>query len=107
MFVDRDELQRLADPGEDGSRTLPAAVAELVARVGQWLGERAGEFGRSTIREDAELTRIGYPQSQTLVRRSDRAALTRLFARLDMDIRGVPKPETLLGHLRTWTRQRP
>jgi hypothetical protein len=193
LFLDRDELQRLAHPGEDGPRSLAAAVREIVdVRLGtlmfgralrlqtswqheaptppptlpilalsvlaasemrsdasarrhayylrlarallpdgaqtqlddllhtlrergaflgvvdmweqlhQWLGQQAGAFGRSTIRGDAEQTRIGYPLSQTLVRRSDRAALTQFFAKLNLKSIGVPGPESLMGMLALW-----
>jgi hypothetical protein len=194
LFVDRDELQRLAQPGEDGARSLASAVREVVdVRLGtamfwrasrlqkswrqtgaappptlpilalsvlaasemrsdasarrhayylrlarsllpdgaqpdidallhllrergaflavvemweqldRWLGERAGAFGKSTIRGDPEQTRIGYPLSQTLVRRSDRAALTRFFAKLNLKSSGVPGPDSLTRMLQLWT----
>lgn len=83
------------------------AVAEMWERMDGWLKERAGEFGFSTIREHPDLTRIGYPLSQTLIRRSGRAALTHFFAKLNLDTDGVPGPDALLALLRVWTSHRP
>ena len=78
------------------------AVASMWERVDAWLTSMGGTFGYSTIRGDPEQTRIGYPLSQTLVRRSDRAALTGFFARLDLKADGVPSGESLLKLLRVW-----
>jgi hypothetical protein len=196
LFVDRDELQRLADPGYDGVRALSAAVREVVSvdrgsvmfsrarrlemqwlhgprdeppptlpilalsvlaasemrtdasarrnayyrrltgallpdatdeatelravtalrnggafldvaemweHLDRWLHEQDGAFGTSTIHAGAgNESRIGYPLSQTLVRRSDRAALTRFFDAMDLTSAGVPDPDALLGMLRVW-----
>ncbi|MER6936441.1 hypothetical protein ABTX24_07340 [Nocardioides sp. NPDC127514] len=71
-----------------------------------WLSEQAGAFGTSTIREDPDLRRIGYPLSQTLVRRSDRAVLTRFFDRMNLTRAGVPGPDALLSLLKVWTHRR-
>lgn len=71
-----------------------------------WLSEQAGAFGTSTIREDPDLRRIGYPLSQTLVRRSDRAVLTRFFDRMNLKRAGVPGPDALLSLLKVWTHRR-
>ncbi|WP_099041846.1 hypothetical protein [Mycobacterium neglectum] len=79
------------------------AVAEMWARLDRWLDENGGKFGVSTIREHPELTRIGYPLSQTLVRKSDRAALTRFFDRLNLGSEGIPSPASLISMLRVWT----
>jgi hypothetical protein len=198
MFVDRGELQQLAEPGEDGARALASAVRRLVdpakgtrmfdpverlqmiwrkgprdappptlpvlalsvlaasemrsdtsgashnyyirladalipdgsasereslrymlgirgaflpvsrmwVAIDRWLKEQAGAFGLSTIRE-THWTRIGYAQSQTLVRRSDRAALTRFFDRMHILSDGVPSADSLLRSLHRWTRLRP
>lgn len=200
MFVDRSELDRLANQGEDGARSLASAVRTLVepaagrtmfsriqalgrlwARSGQvgppptlpvlaltvlaasemhrdtagaahnyyirlaglllpdadeqtledlrydlreggafvdvvdmwqaadrWLTRQDGAFGISTIPQNpGRHSRIGYPLSQTLVRRSDRATLTRFFSRMDLVHRGVPQPAPLLNLLRLWVRRRP
>lgn len=81
-------------------------VATMWQRLDVWLDETAGTFGTSTIREDPENTRIGYPLSQALLRRSDRAALTRFFERMHLKQAGVPAPSTLLGLLKVWTYNR-
>ena len=59
-------------------------VVNMWRDLHEWLGERAGAAGISTIRDHPELTRIGFPLSQALIRRSDRAALTRFFEALDI-----------------------
>jgi hypothetical protein len=79
------------------------AVADMWGRLNRWLDEYGGRFGYSTIREHPELTRIGYPLSQTVIRQSDRAALTRFFDRLNLADEGVPSPESLISMLRVWT----
>ncbi|WP_123813558.1 hypothetical protein [Myceligenerans xiligouense] len=81
-------------------------VATMWQRLDAWLEEQAGTFGTSTIREDREYTRIGYPLSQTLLRRSDHAALTRFFVRMRLKQAGTPAPSTLLSLLKVWTYNR-
>ncbi len=81
-------------------------VATMWQHLDEWLEEQAGAFGTSTIREDREYTRIGYPLSQTLLRRSDRAALTRFFERMRLKQAGIPAPSTLLSLLKVWTYNR-
>jgi hypothetical protein len=82
------------------------AVATMWKQLNDWLTERAGASGISTIRQDTEWTRIGYPLSQTLVRRSDRSALTRFFARLNLKPEGLPGPDSLMNMLRLWAGHR-
>jgi len=98
------EVSALRDVLRD--RGAFTSVAEMWGQLHRWLTESDGKFGVSTIREHPDLTRIGYPLSQTLVRRSDRAALTRFFDRLNMLGEGVPGPESLLSMLRVWTSYR-
>jgi len=81
-------------------------VAGMWQRIHRWMGAQAGAFGTSTIPESPELSRIGYPLSQTLIRRSDRAALTRFFDRMHLMRSGVPSPEALLTLLKVWTHRR-
>lgn len=81
-------------------------VAGMWQRVDRWIGEQAGAFGTSTIPENPEWSRIGYPLSQALIRRSDRAALTRFFDRMHLTRGGVPSPEALLALLKVWTHHR-
>lgn len=83
-----------------------AAVAAMWQSIHRWIGERSGTFGTSTIPENPELSRIGYPLSQALIRRSDRAALTRFFDRMHLTHTEVPSPETLLTLLKVWTHHR-
>ena len=62
----------------------------------------------STIPADpGHFSRIGYPLSQTLIRRSDRAALTRFFERMHLTRDGIPGADALLQYLQRWTRRRP
>ncbi len=83
-----------------------ASVSLMWQRVHQWMTEQEGAFGISTIREHPERTRIGYPLSQALVRRSDRSALTRFFDRMNLISAGVPGRESLLNLLKVWTHRR-
>lgn len=78
------------------------AVAKMWQDFDRWLGERGGSAGISTIRDHPEHTRIGFPLSQALVRRSDRAALTRFFEALEISQLGVPSSDALLEYLRIW-----
>lgn len=89
-----------------GERGAFRAVAAMWKHLDAWLVEQTGAFGISTIRRDGENTRIGYPLSQTLMRRSDRAALTQFFAKLNFPQQGIPGPASLLEQLRMWVRQR-
>ena len=81
-------------------------VAGMWQRVHRWMEDQGGRFGTSTIPENPERSRIGYPLSQALIRRSDRAALTRFFDRMQLLRSGVPSPETLLALLKVWTHHR-
>lgn len=81
-------------------------VAGMWQRIHRWMGEQAGAFGTSTIPENPEWSRIGYPLSQALIRRSDRAALTRFFDRMHLRRAGVPSPDALLSLLKVWTHRR-
>lgn len=77
-------------------------VAEMWRELHDWLGWREGASGVSTIRDHPDLTRIGYPLSQALIRRSDRAVLTRFFDALDIRTAGVPDADVLAEYLRLW-----
>ncbi|MGC4154863.1 MAG: hypothetical protein QM628_17565 [Propionicimonas sp.] len=83
-------------------------AVEIWQEIDRWLTQQGGTFGVSTIPHDlGRYSRIGYPLSQTLVRRSDRATLTRFFDRMDFKRHGVPQPTPLLDLLRLWVRRRP
>lgn len=77
-------------------------VADMWRNLDRWLGEQAGAAGLSTIRDHLEMTRIGFPLSQALIRRSDRAVLTRFFDALDIRTTDVPTTEPLAEYLRLW-----
>lgn len=83
-----------------------ADVARMWQHIHCWIGEQAGAYGTSTIPESPEPRLIGYPLSQALIRRSDRAALTRFFDRMQLTHGGVPSPEALLALLKVWTHRR-
>jgi hypothetical protein len=77
-------------------------VADMWRELHQWLGEQAGAAGLSTIRDHPALTRIGFPLSQALIRRTDRAVLTRFFDVMDIRSAGLPAAEPLAEYLRLW-----
>ncbi|MEU6786990.1 hypothetical protein ABZ912_48035 [Nonomuraea angiospora] len=54
-------------------------VVELWILLDAWLRGCGGHRGLSTIKKSETLTKIGYAQSQALIRVSDHAALTRFF----------------------------
>ncbi|QLY33302.1 hypothetical protein H0264_14625 [Nocardia huaxiensis] len=81
-------------------------VAEMWKQIHSWIGEQGESFGTSTIPENPEPSRIGYPLSQALIRRSDRAVLTRFFDRMDLTSGVVHSPDALLDLLKVWTHGR-
>ena len=85
----------------DGSAFLD--VVDMWRTLDDWVGAQNGRVGVSTIRTDERLTRIGYPQSQALLMRSDRAELTRFFAALNLRESGLPGDESMLRALDVWT----
>lgn len=83
-------------------------VVAMWVTLGTWLDEHHGDHGISTIpNTPVPLTRIGYPLSQTLIRRSDRESLTKFFDRMQLTRDGVPGPEALLQFVKLWTGRRP
>lgn len=88
----------------DGSAFLE--VVEMWSALDEWIDEQAGRVGVSTIRTHERLTRIGYPQSQALLTRSDRAELTRFFAALRISESGLPDENSMLRALEVWTSAR-
>ncbi|WP_330275864.1 hypothetical protein OG205_09425 [Lentzea sp. NBC_00516] len=79
-----------------------ADVADMWRVLDRWLKSLGGARGVSTIRDHPGLTRIGYPLSQAVLRSSDRARLTRFFAKLDVRTVGVPSASVLLSYLKMW-----
>lgn len=78
-------------------------VVDMWCALDSWIGEQAGRVGVSTIRTHDRLTRIGYPRSQALITRNDRAELTRFFAALAIDEHGLPDVHSMLKALDVWT----
>lgn len=54
-------------------------IVELWGCLDHWLREQGGTHGLSTIKKNPTYTKIGYAQSQALVRASDHAALRQFF----------------------------
>jgi len=81
-------------------------VVGMWCTLDDWIGEQSGRIGVSTIRTHERLTRIGYPQSQALLTRSDRAELTRFFAALNIRESGLPDESSMLRALEVWTTAR-
>lgn len=85
----------------DGNAFLD--VVDMWCTLDEWIGEQEGRVGVSTIRTHERLRRIGYPQSQALLTRSDRAELTRFFAALSVREVGLPDENSMLRALEVWT----
>lgn len=88
----------------DGSSFLD--VVDMWCAFDAWIGEQGGRVGVSTIRTHDRLTRIGYPRSQALLTRNDRAELTRFFAALAISEYGLPDEGSMLKALEVWTSTR-
>lgn len=88
----------------DGNAFLD--VVDMWCTLDEWIGAQGGSVGVSTIRTHERLTRIGYPQSQALLTRSDRAELTRFFAVLGVCEVGLPDENSMLRALEVWTSAR-
>ncbi len=82
------------------------SVADLWQQFDRWMKTRAGQdFGVSTIRQiNDHWTRIGYPLSQALLRRTDRNVLTLLWSAIGKDSSASLSGEDLVQHLRRWMR---
>lgn len=98
------DVQMLRQRLREGSAFLP--VVTMWEYLALWLDEADGAYGTSTVRGHERDKRRGYPLSQTLVRRSERAALSRFFAQARLQSGGVPAPDTLLSWLQRWMRYR-
>lgn len=80
-------------------------VVEMWSTLHDWIVAQNGRVGASTIRTDENrLTRVGYPLSQALLKRHDRAELTRFFQAMRIKKLGVPDEEEILRGLDMWTR---
>lgn len=78
-------------------------VVSMWSSLDEWVDAQGGRVGASTIRTHERLTRIGYPQSQALLTRSDRAGLTRFFTAMNLEADDLPDERTMLGALDVWT----
>lgn len=78
-------------------------VVTMWCALNEWVAGQEGRVGVSTIRNHERLTRIGYPQSQALLTRSDRAELTRFFVALNIGESGLPDEHVILRALEVWT----
>ncbi|MDJ0412833.1 hypothetical protein [Rhodococcus opacus] len=80
-------------------------VAAIWLQLDEWMRGGGSDFGVSTVRLiDAHHTRIGYPLSQALLRRTDRHVLTHFWDVFGADyLHGVTKSE-LLTALQRWMR---
>lgn len=81
-------------------------VVSMWISLHEWVTGQGGRVGASTIRTHERLTRIGYPQSQALLTRNDRAELTRLFTVMGLEPDSLPDEKTMLGALDVWTSRR-
>ncbi|GAT08464.1 hypothetical protein H7I77_24815 [Mycolicibacterium novocastrense] len=103
-------LAQLVAPDEshESLEALRQRLAESFDLVAHWWSELSDwvdanpQVGVNTIRKHDRLTRIGYPLSQALLRRSDRMRLTRFFDRLDLRSLDVPEEGVLLSKLELW-----
>ncbi|MFJ8210663.1 hypothetical protein [Streptomyces sp. NPDC096033] len=79
------------------------AVVDLWDLLDEWLRGQDGAHGLSTIRKNLTYRKIGYAQSQALVRASDHAALIRFFQACGLSP-GQPAPGALLlKKLKGWS----
>ncbi|MFQ6197701.1 hypothetical protein [Streptomyces sp. NPDC000405] len=78
-------------------------VVELWTCLDEWLQEQAGARGISTIRKNPTYTKIGYAQSQALIRASDHAALNRFFEAARLTPGQPTEGARLLRDLRLWS----
>lgn len=78
-------------------------VAGMWSSLDKWVAAQGGRVGASTIRTHERLTRVGYPQSQALLTRGDRAELTSFFTALNLSKTSLPDEETMLRALEVWT----
>ena len=94
-----------SDPLAEHMRRDFDTAAILWQQFDEWLSAGGHEFGVSTIRlVDAHRTRIGYPLSQALVRKTDRNVLTRLWAVLGREVAAELSGDELVEHLQRWMR---
>ncbi|MET9606628.1 hypothetical protein ABZZ17_16360 [Streptomyces sp. NPDC006512] len=80
-----------------------AAVVDQWGYLDEWLREQAGARGLSTIKENPTYRKIGYAQSQALVRAADHAALIRFFMGSGLSPSQPVNGARLLEKLKGWS----
>ncbi|MEU9294371.1 hypothetical protein [Streptomyces sp. NPDC048266] len=104
------EVLRPSWGGTQHQKPLQNNYDELVTQwryLDEWLREQAGTRGLSTIRENPIYSKIGYAQSQALVRASDHAALIRFFQASGMSPNQPTDGGRLLAQLTAWSSVNP
>lgn len=97
--ADRAQVTALRD--EVAGQTFQDVVG-MWTSLDKWVSSQDGRVGASTIRTHERLTRVGYPQSQALLTRGDRAELTSFFTALNLGETDLPDEQTLLQALEVW-----
>ncbi|MEU8304823.1 hypothetical protein AB0C84_14810 [Actinomadura sp. NPDC048955] len=82
-------------------------LADLWVGLDHWLNSQEGKFGVSTIKGHKNLTRIGYPISQTVLKTPDRRALSQFFRDAQLTPGQDISPGYLERALGIWLRQHP
>jgi hypothetical protein len=105
---DRSYYRRLNDllaaPGVGMPRYFDSDIQQLWTYLNEWLTDvRRGELGTATASNAASLANVGWAQSQTLMRSSDRAKLPLFFSAIGM--RGAEHVDgaVLVRRLRAWS----
>ncbi|NEW72621.1 hypothetical protein [Streptomyces rhizosphaericus] len=80
-----------------------AAIVDQWGYLDEWLREQAGARGLSTIKENPTYRKIGYAQSQALVRAADHAALIRFFLASGLSPSQPTDGARLLEKLKGWS----
>lgn len=104
------ELMQLSMP-DLGGESLWDAYADtypaLWRNLEWWLDERhRGRLGQSTIAEDSRNTKLGYADSQTIFRSSDREKLSQFFSWIGLRSADELAAGELLQYFRLWAARR-
>ncbi|MFE7896481.1 hypothetical protein ACFU3E_02875 [Streptomyces sp. NPDC057424] len=91
------------DQHEQRLRRYYEDVAFLWDDLDDWLREKAGAHGVSTIKKNPSRRLIGYAQSQALIRAYDHAALTRFFHAVGLTPNQPVDSARLLRDLAAWS----
>ncbi|MEU4116477.1 hypothetical protein AB0F71_18530 [Kitasatospora sp. NPDC028055] len=104
------EVLRPAWGGEQHRKPLESNYETVVGQwicLDEWLREQDGARGLSTVKENPTYRKIGYAQSQALVRASDHAALQRFFRSEGLSPGRSADGGRLLKALRMWSAVNP